>query len=307
MKYQFISLTSGRSKIVLFLFLAIFGYLITSFIALAIANFVGYGQIMERLGNLKLTDADSLNLFRFVQIAMQVGLFFVGPVLYLLLVEQEPLKKIGLDQHPFKVNYLLIIILMLICLPGINFIHTLNQQMHLPAWLSGTEKWMQQKEVSANSLTEAFLSMKSYKDLAINLLMFGLLPAIGEELFFRGVLFSIIRDWTKRKHLTIFIIAFIFSAIHLQFYGFLPRFLLGVGFGYLLIFTGSLWAPIFAHFLNNTMAVIAAFFFYKGKSAVNPDDFGAVENPALIIISIGITIYIFRLIYQRNRAIRESE
>lgn len=307
MKYQFLNLTSGRSKIVLFIVLVLFGYLLASFMALAILKLAGYDHIIDHISNPNLTDIDTLNVFRIVQIAMHMGLFLIGPALYLLLVEQNPIQKLGLNQNPFIVNYLLIVVLMLVCLPGINFTHTLNQALHLPGWLSGTEKWMQQKEDSAKELTDAFLSMKSYKDLAVNLIMFGLLPALGEELFFRGALFTIIKEWTRRKHLTIFITAFLFSAIHLQFYGFLPRFLLGVGFGYLFVFIGSLWAPMFAHFLNNSLAVIVAFFFYKGKSVVSQDDFGSVDNLAINLISIGVTIFIFWLIYQINKSTLKSE
>lgn len=298
MRYQFLNISSGRSKLVLFIVLILFGYLFASFAALAIARIAGYSQIIEHLSNPNINDIDSLNLFRIVQISMHIGLFLLGPVLYLLLVEQHPFHKFGFDRNPFQKKYLLIVVLMVVCLPGINYTHTLNQALHLPSWLSGAEKWMQQKEDSAKDLTDAFLSMKSYKDLVVNLIMFGLLPAIGEELFFRGALFTIIKEWTKRKHLTIFITAFLFSAIHLQFYGFLPRFLLGVGFGYLFVFTGTLWAPMIAHFINNSLAVVAAFFFFQGKSSVNQDDFGSLNSLTLNLLSIGVTLFIFKLIYQ---------
>ena len=307
MKYQLLNITSGRSKIVLFIVLIIFGYLLASFTVLAILKLAGYNNIIENLSNPDLTDTHTLNAFRIVQIAMHMGLFLVGPALYLLLVEQHPIQKLGLDRNPYWVNYILIVMLMLVCLPGINFTHTLNQALHLPSWLSGTQKWMQEKEDSAKQLTDAFLAMKSYKDLAVNLIMFGFLPALGEELFFRGALFTIIKEWTKKKHLTIFITAFLFSAIHLQFYGFLPRFLLGAGFGYLFVFTGSLWAPILAHFLNNSMAVIVAFFFFKGESALSQDDFGSVDNLALNMLSIVVTLLIFRAIYKINWAKRKSD
>ena len=308
MKYQLINVTSGRSKLVLFIVLVLFGYLFASFAALAISKLVGYDQIIERISNPNLNDIDTLNIFRIFQIAIHMGIFLVGPVLYFMLVEEHPAQKLGLNHNLYWFNYLLIIVLMLVCLPGINFTHTLNEALHLPNWLSGAEKWMQAKEDSTKDLTDAFLSMKSYKDLAINLVMFGFLPALGEELFFRGALFSIIKDWTGKKHLTIFITAFLFSAIHLQFYGFLPRFLLGMGFGYLFIFTGSLWAPILAHFLNNSFAVLAAFFFFQGKSAVDQDDFGSVDSLALNLLSIASTLFLFWVIYRvswsKNEAIK---
>ena len=300
MKYQFIKITSGRSKFVFFIVMIIFGYLLASLAGLAIVKLVGYNLISERLSTPNMADRDTLNIFRIFQITMHLGLFILGPVLYFFLAEQNPVQKLGLNKSPFKINYLLILVLMVVAVPGINFTHTLNQALHLPEWLSATEKWMQQKEDSAKQLTDAFLSMKSLSDLGINLIMFGLLPAVGEELFFRGALFSIIKDWTQRKHVTIFITAFLFSAIHLQFYGFLPRFLLGVGFGYLFVFTGSLWAPMLAHFLNNSTAVIAAYFYYQGKSSISEDDFGTVNNLAVNLLSIAITIYIFRVISKRN-------
>lgn len=300
MKYQIIKLSGGQSKLAFFIFLVIFGFLLLSFSAMAIAMLAGYDQVLERLGSPDLANRDTLNVLRIFQIAFQAGVFLLGPVLYLLLVEQNPLQKLGLNKSPFKIDYLLIVVLMLVALPGINYALTLNEALHLPEWLRGTEKWMQQKEDSAKVLTDAFLAMRSPSDLIINLIMFGLLPAVGEELFFRGVLFTIIKEWTQRKHLSIFIIAFLFSAIHLQFYGFLPRFLLGVGFGYLFIFTGSLWAPMLAHFLNNSIAVVVAYFFNQGKSSISPDDFGSVDNLAVNLMSIVITIYLFRLISRRN-------
>ena len=300
MKYQLINISGGRSKLAFFIFIVIFCYILASLLAVVIASMAGYDQIMERLNSPDLTDQVTLNLNSVVQITFQLGLFILGPFLYIFLVEQNPLQKLGLNKSPFRINYLLIIVLMVVAIPGINYMHTLNQALHLPDWLSNVEKWIQRKETSAKDMTDAFLSMKSYKYLGLNLIMFGLLPAVGEELFFRGALFAIIKEWTKRIHLTIFITAFLFSAIHLQFYGFLPRFLLGIGFGYLFVFTGSLWAPMLAHFLNNSIAVIAAFLFNQGMIATSQDDFGSVDILAINLLSIVVTLYLFRVISLRD-------
>ena len=93
--------------------------------------------------------------------------------------------------------------------------------------------------------------MNSISSLLINMVMIGVIPAIGEEFLFRGALQKIFSEWTKNKHLGIWISAILFSAMHLQFYGFIPRMLLGALFGYTLLWTGSLWIPIFGHFVNN--------------------------------------------------------
>ena len=95
------------------------------------------------------------------------------------------------------------------------------------------------------------------KGLFINLLMIAIIPAIGEEFFFRGLLQRIFSNWVRNTHWGIIISAFLFSAIHMQFYGFFPRFLLGAMFGYLFVWSGSLWLPVLAHFINNSLAVIA--------------------------------------------------
>src|SRR5207344_1198984 len=99
----------------------------------------------------------------------------------------------------------------------------------------------------------------SVLSLAINLFIIAFLPALGEELFFRGMMQKLFSQLTKNNHLAIIITSIIFSAIHLQFYGFLPRMVLGIFLGYLLVWSGSLWLPILAHFVNNASAVLFTF------------------------------------------------
>jgi hypothetical protein len=97
------------------------------------------------------------------------------------------------------------------------------------------------------------------------------LPAIGEELLFRGVLQKLIQKMTGSSHWAIWITATLFSALHLQFFGFLPRLLLGALFGYLLEWTGTLWLPILAHFINNASGVIVFFITGEGLESDKPD------------------------------------
>ncbi len=300
MKYQFFNITTARSKFLFLIVMVLLGYIFASMTGFAIAKLAGCTDVVNKIGSPDLKDITVIQVQRIFQMAFQIGIFIFAPLLFFILVEKNSFRKLGLDYNPFTINYLLIVILMLIALPGINYTHALNQALHLPAWLSGPEKWMLDKEEAANRLTDAFLGLKSPSDLFWNIIMFGLLPAVGEELFFRGALFSILREWTKRINLTIFITAFLFSAIHLQFYGFLPRFLLGLGFGYLFYFTGSLWAPMLAHFVNNTLAVVAAYLFSIGKSSVNYSELGSVDNVTISVVSIVLTIILFKIISQRN-------
>jgi hypothetical protein len=94
--------------------------------------------------------------------------------------------------------------------------------------------------------------------LLLNLLVCALLPAVCEEFFFRGTLQQVLQRWCKNSHVAIWLTGFIFSAIHLQIDGFLARWLLGAYLGYLLVWSGSLWLPILAHFLHNALSIIIA-------------------------------------------------
>jgi len=89
----------------------------------------------------------------------------------------------------------------------------------------------------------------------------SIIPAIGEELVFRGIVQNeLLRIWNK-KHFAVWVTGFIFSFIHFQFFGFIPRMLLGVLFGYCYLWTKSLWVPIAMHFLNNALTLLVSAFF----------------------------------------------
>ena len=101
--------------------------------------------------------------------------------------------------------------------------------------------------------------MNSVSDLLINLVIIGLIAAIAEEIFFRGILQQIFKEWSKSIHSSVLITAFLFSAIHMQFSGFLPRFILGILLGYMYYWTKTIWIPIIIHFINNGIIVILSY------------------------------------------------
>ena len=145
---------------------------------------------------------------------------------------------------------------MLLINPTISLTGLLNQQMELPAFMEGIEHWMRAQEDEAERVTLLLLSEKGIGALFANLFVVALTAGITEELFFRGALQRILGRWSSNPHLVIWITACIFSAFHIQFYGFLPRMLLGAYFGYLLYWSHNIWIPVFAHFTNNALAVI---------------------------------------------------
>jgi membrane protease YdiL (CAAX protease family) len=154
-------------------------------------------------------------------------------------------------------------------------------------------------------LTKKFLEIKSTPELMLNLVMIALIPALGEELLFRGIIQRIFTDWSKNVHAGIWISAALFSAMHMQFYGFIPRLLLGVLLGYMLVWSGSLWLPILAHFFNNASAVIAIFLYNRGSISMDPDKIGIEESDTGYLIA-GTVIFL-SLLYVFYKRLKSKE
>ena len=240
----------------------------------------------------------SVTALKWVQFFQSTAMFLLPPLCVAYLWSQEPMKWLRASEFQgFKVSGSAIL-LMLVALPAINLLSYWNQQMSLPAFLEPLELWMKTSEESAKVLTEQFMQATTFGGLIINLLLMAVLPAIGEELTFRGVLMNFFEVKGKRVHLAIWCTAILFSAIHLQFYGFVPRMLMGALFGYMLVWTGSLWVPILMHFTNNAAAVVLYFVSLRaGWDMEMVDAIGTGDTLWLGVVSMVITIvgiYAFR-------------
>lgn len=196
-------------------------------------------------------ETSSLKWFQFWQ---TLTVFILPVLLSVYLWSEKPIEWLHLSQGVNWKTALTAISVMVLAVPAINLLSHLNQQLALPEFLRPLEIWMQEREQDAQVLTERFLDVDGYGGLMTVVGLMALLPAIGEELTFRGMLQGLFSP--KYKTAAIWIAAAIFSFIHFQFYGFVPRMLMGALFGYMLVWTGSLWVPILMHFTNNAMAVI---------------------------------------------------
>ena len=174
--------------------------------------------------------------------------------------------------------YAIVVVLMIVAQPGINMLATWNEGFRLPAFMSEIEQYFQDMEASARELTEMLAAAPTIGTMLLNLVVLAAVPAIGEELSFRGVLLGLIDGDTtlgarispsRRTHIAVWVVGIIFSLIHFQFYGFIPRMLLGVVLGYLLVWTGSLWVPMVAHFTNNALVVLL--YFAEEHFAINSE------------------------------------
>ncbi len=275
-------------------------FILTFFAAIILAiPLFGIGPL-ELINALEdLTNPENLTLLKYLQIAQSTGLFLIPPFIIAYLFSGNTLSYLKLLKAPRLLPSLIALLMIFSSLPVIAFLTQINQGLHLPEWLSPVEDWMRRAEDSAERLTEAFLHMDSAGGLLFNLLMIAVIPALGEELLFRGVVQKVFSDWTKNIHLGIFLAAALFSFLHFQFFGFLPRTLLGILFGYLFVYSGSLWYPILAHFFNNAMAVMI--YYYIGKEGVEKsfEQFGK-ESLSFYFIVAGALVLLFLMRFFRS-------
>jgi len=252
-----------------------------------------------------LQDFSNPNIIKGMKIGQAVSVLFIFIIPSFLFAYYSSEKKISyLKMNTgFKmISGIIIVILVFAVMPLINWTGELNSHLSLPSFMSGIENWMKASEESLKTLTEAFLQMNSIGDLIVNIIVVALLAAVGEELLFRGCMQNIFLEWTKNKHAAVWITAILFSALHAQFYGFLPRMLLGVVLGYLYIWSGSLWLPMLFHFLNNGMAVLFAYLIGKGIITEQAETIGAGETPMYyILVSAVISIGLMGLIYKNRK------
>nr|WP_321353648.1 CPBP family intramembrane glutamic endopeptidase [uncultured Draconibacterium sp.] len=247
------------------------------------------------------TSQNIINLYKFIQVVQAIGFFIVPPFILGYLFHGKSKEYLYLDKSFNSQSIILVVVMMFFASPLINLIGELNSNMSFPDWLSGVEEWMRNAEENAADITDAFLNVKSIGGLAFNVFMIALLPAVGEELLFRGVIQKIFSKMTHSHHWGIWISAILFSALHMQFYGFVPRVLLGALFGYLLVWSGSMWLPIIAHFLNNAIAVIAMYLINNGLMKPQYEDIGSTSDSYYMAgISLAITLIFLMMLKRHN-------
>lgn len=197
--------------------------------------------------------------------------FIVPGLVAMLIFYYRPLHVMGLDRAPSWSALIIIILFYLISLPAMNWLVSVNQAMTLPSWMSGMEQWMKATEDSAAETTQSILNIHTVPSLLMTVFVVGFMAGLSEEILFRGTIQRTCEDSRLNTHAVVWIVAIVFSAFHLQFYGFVPRMLLGVWLGYLLVWTRSLWVPIIAHTLNNSTVVI---FSYLANKGIVGEDYG---------------------------------
>ena len=247
----------------------------------------------------------STTSLKWLQFMQTIATFLLPSILgaWIWSEAHKPFTWLRLTQTTHWSHYLLAVGIMLCAVPGINFLADLNSRIVLPESLGFIEQILKQQEEAAAVLTERFLQADSIGGLLINIGLMALLPALAEEVSFRGTLQQILAQGKLKGqiHIAIWATAFIFSAIHMQFYGFVPRMLMGAMFGYIFVWTGTLWVPILMHFTNNGLAVMAYYLIGENEESKNiADTFGAGDTWWVGVISLLITSLGLLIFYRRT-------
>jgi len=257
-------------------FIVLVGVIVLAFAAaqlISVIVFFGGGGTLSDM--MDAANMENIGLMKVMQIVAQLIIFLV-PVAVFSKLKTGSYIKYPLFKNPKKVGLLLFSLLVLaVSFPFIGSINLWNQSIEFPEALKGIESILRSLEDQAMEMTEAFMKMDNVGDLLVNIVMIGFLAGLGEELLFRGTIQHFLSEWTKKPHFAIILSAFIFSLIHLQFYGFFPRWLLGILFGYLYYWSGTIWIPVIAHALFNGLQVVG-FYFAGDMESFNMDNMEAL-------------------------------
>jgi len=291
-------------QLILILSLCLISVILFSIIG-ALIMLVGYGFDVSNMNN--YSDPKIIEGLKLFQLLSAIGLFIIPPIVYGIITSKNSLKTLGLKRISNPINYLLMILLMVVSTAFISWLIEINASMVLPEFMNGIEQWMKASEAQAEELTKLFLTFNGVGSLIYMLVIVAVVPAVGEELLFRGVLQKIFINWFKKPHLAIWVTAILFSALHMQFFGFFPRMLLGVMFGYVFYWSKSLWLPILGHFINNGSVVILSYFYPETIENADISVFESIDYAYVLYIgSFILSMGLIFLIKKVNQSQTES-
>ena len=201
---------------------------------------------------------------KLIQILGAIGTFIIPAFLFSYLFAGDLFSYYKFQNPVGGYPIFLTIAMMVAVIPFINYLAEINLKLEIP--IRTLDRFMRVLESDAEEIMRAFTYTRSFTGLMVNILMIGIIAAVGEELIFRGLLQRLLHGMIKKIHLAVIITAILFSAFHFQFFSFLPRFILGIILGYLMYYGQSIWYPILAHFVNNTMGVIYYYFYARGSA-----------------------------------------
>jgi uncharacterized protein len=241
-------------------------------------------------------------VLKYIQFSQQIGLFLIPAVIIAHLIGKNNESFLKLDRSPAAIKLLIVVFLAFLLIPVLNYTGILNSRMVLPDAFSGIQKWMEAKEDLASRLTELLITSSGALTLILNVFILAVVPSFCEEILFRGLLQQLLSRLFRSSNAGIWVTAIVFSSIHFQFFGFLPRLILGLVFGYLFCWTGNLWYAIIAHFVNNLIPVMFSYFSGLRYVSAQMSDNGkeVTAFPFIAIVFSGFILFYFWREFRRR-------
>lgn len=257
------------------------------------------------LSSIVLMRGQTATTLRIATLINDLIMFVIPPVICALLYTSRPAEYLRVGTAPKLIPLVLAVGTMICSIPMMNMIIEWNEGLTLPSSLASIETWMREAEERAGDTINVLMGGNSIGSLIMSILIVGVLAGFSEELFFRGGIQRLLVSGRINPHVAIWLTAFLFSAIHLQFFGFFPRLLLGAFFGYLLYWSKNLWIPITCHILNNTIVATVTWTTAKGTSAPSAlNDIGTLSSSHQLLwvtLSIITTFLLLMTLKVRTR------
>ncbi|MCA1756232.1 MAG: CPBP family intramembrane metalloprotease [Bacteroidales bacterium] len=237
------------------------------------------------------------------QVISQFAVFLIPGLIISWMMTGDGIRWLGIDRPMEAGVAFLVLLLAGTIIPLTSAAGYLNSGMELPECLSRVEEWMRVKEEQALVLTGRLVYAESAGGLAVNIFVLAILPAVAEEVLFRGVIQNNLERWVGSGIVAVIITSLLFSTLHLQFFTFLPRFLLGIVFGFLYLWSRTIWLPVIAHFGNNIVPVVWSYFRgwdYLNESASDFVPADVWQLAGMIIVPSALLGVLYMLVKKRE-------
>lgn len=269
--------------------------------AISVLAFSWYGVSYAEFSTMISAGEGGLNDRNFLRFStfLNHAFVFLLPSIFIvwMLYKKDWARFLQLNKTPHIAVLGMTLMFIISAMGLVQFSMWLNQLIPLPAWATNLE-------METEGMIKAFLTMETAGELAFSFFVMAIIPAIGEELLFRGFIQQTLGRFFKNEHVTVWVAAFIFSFFHFQFAGFLPRMLLGGLLGYLLVWTKNLWVPIFGHLIFNGMQVIAIYYKDFLEQYMSVEDLEKQSLDAIEMPPIGLIVFSAILVPVIGRAIQ---
>ena len=228
-------------------------------------------------------------------------MFFLPVYLFALICYRNPSKFIGFNTN-FNVRQIVIVLfIVILTFPLSGALAELNKVIPIP---KNWQIYFKEKEAERALQEAALININSFYRYVISMVMIALLPAVFEEVCFRGGIQNILTRWFKGPWVSIIFTAIIFSAVHVSYYGFLVRFALGIILGFVFYYSGSLWLSILVHFLYNGLQVTALYFATVAHNKPSKD---IEANFPLWAGVIALALIIYAFVYFRKISLAQQQ